>query len=143
MPRWRPATTFERDDVRVFNNSTVDIADGRPCVIYDQGVDGGNIVVRPGRADATNANQRGVILIASTAIAAGATGFARATRVLTGQNTSAGAHGDPVYLDPGAPASGDSGWTLTDPTGTATRIIGRVLGAAGTLGKIAFGDVQS
>lgn len=75
-------------------------------------------------------------LVATEAIANGATGAASTVYELTGQNTSAAnAVGDPVYLDTTA-----GGWTLTAPTGSddVVQVIGRVAVDHASTGKIRF-----
>lgn len=75
-------------------------------------------------------------LIATEAIANGATGAASTAYELTGQNTSAAsAVGDPVYLDTTA-----GGWTLTAPTGTdgIQQVVGRVAVDHASTGEIRF-----
>jgi hypothetical protein len=75
-------------------------------------------------------------LVATEAIANGATGAASTAYELTGQNTSAAsAVGDPVYLDTTA-----GGWTLTAPTGSddVVQVVGRVSVDHASTGKIRF-----
>jgi hypothetical protein len=75
-------------------------------------------------------------LVATEAIANGATGSASTVYELTGINTSAAsAVGDPVYLDTTA-----GGWTLTAPTGSddVVQVVGRVSVDNASTGAIRF-----
>ena len=85
------------------------------------------------KADADSAALAKSLWLSPNAVAAGATGYARKTGLITGVNTNGATVGDPVYL-----SETDGSWSLSEPaTGTDVTVeIGTVAVVSSTIGVI-------
>lgn len=120
--------------IRVYNNSAVEIADGK--VVYPNGVFGGVPTIALANANTTNKSR--IVGITTTSVPAYDYGYVCKFGEVSGIDTSSYSEGDFIYL-----STVDGEFTATEPTGGAYLVqLGAVL-IADTSGKIIVDIVTS